>query len=246
MTEPLFLAELDDPQVGDIVKVIGDEGRHAVTVRRIHVDEQVLVSNGSGLAVRGPVTVADKNGMCVRVADVLHQPVAPVRFVVVQALAKGDRSELAVEMLTEIGVDEIVPWKASRSVARWAPEHVDRALGKWRSTARESTKQARRFTVPVVSLPMTTRELCARIPQTTATYVLHEGATGHLAVSEFPGSGDILVIVGPEGGIAPDELEAFAEAGAHVVSIADSVLRTSTAGVVALAQIQAVRIIRGL
>jgi len=141
MTEAMFLADLYDPRVGDQVAVTGDEGRHAAIVRRIRKGEVVLVSNGIGSAVRGPVLTSDVNGLVVEVSEVLAEPVRPLRFIVVQALAKGDRSELALETLTELGVDEIVPWQAARSVVKWAPDRVERALARWRSIVRESTKQ---------------------------------------------------------------------------------------------------------
>ena len=239
MTEAMFLADLDDQRVGDQVAVTGDEGRHAAIVRRIRKGEVVLVSNGIGAAVRGPVLSADVNGLVVEVAEVLAEPVRPLRFTVVQALAKGERSELALEMLTEIGVDEIVPWQAARSVVKWAPDRVERALTRWRSIVRESTKQSRRFRVPRVSPPLTTAELALRIAEPALTLVLHEDATDHIAQVEVPAEGEVMVIVGPEGGLTEQELATFAEGGGRAVLIADGVLRTSTAGTVAVAQLQA-------
>ena len=239
MTEAMFLADLDDQRVGDQVAVTGDEGRHAAIVRRIRKGEVVLVSNGIGAAVRGPVLSADVNGLVVEVAEVLAEPVRPLRFTVVQALAKGERSELALEMLTEIGVDEIVPWQAARSVVKWAPDRVERALTRWRSIVRESTKQSRRFRVPRVSPPLTTAELALRIAEPTLTLVLHEDATDPISQVEVPAQGEVMVIVGPEGGLTEQELATFAEAGGRTVLISDGVLRTSTAGTVAVAQLQA-------
>lgn len=239
MTEPLFLADLETPAVGDVVRVMDEEGRHAVIVRRIRVGETVLVSDGAGTAIRGPVTAADKSGLAVEVVEVLHTPASPVRYVAVQALAKGDRAELAVEMLTELGVDEVVPWQAERSVVRWPADRVDRGLTRWRSAAREAAKQCRRFRVPVVSLPETTAELAQRIRQTALTAVLHERATAPMATLELPQAGEVMFIVGPEGGLTDDEVATFTAAGGHAVLISDAVLRTSTAGVVALAQLQA-------
>lgn len=239
MTEAMFLADLDSPTVGSQVLVTGDEGRHAVIVRRIKKGEVVLVSDGVGTAVRGTVAVADVNGLTVEVAEVLTAPERALRFTVVQALAKGDRAELAVEMLTELGVDEIVPWQAERSIVRWAPDRVERALHRWRTTAREATKQSRRFRVPRVSHPLTTAELALRIPEPALTLVLHESATQHIARVELPGQGEVMLIVGPEGGLTPAELEKFTAAGGRPVLVADAVLRTSTAGVVGLSQVQA-------
>ena len=239
MTEALFLADLDSPEVGDPVAVTGDEGRHAAIVRRIRKGEVVLVSDGIGAAIRGPVLSADVNGLVVEVAEVLGDPARPVRFTVVQALAKGDRSERALEMLTEMGVDEIVPWQASRSVVKWAPDRVERALARWRTIVREATKQSRRFRVPRVSPPLTSPELALRIAEPARTFVLHEDAPEWIAPGELPDAGEIMIIVGPEGGLTPEELAMFAEAGGRPRLIADAVLRTSTAGVVALAQLQA-------
>ncbi len=239
MTEALFLADLDSPAVGDTVAVTGDEGRHAAIVRRIRKGEVVLVSDGIGNAIKGPVLTADVNGLTVEVAQVLADPARPLRFTVVQALVKGDRTELALEMLTELGVDEIVPWQASRSVVKWAPDRVERALARWRNIVREATKQSRRFRVPRVSPPLTTAELALRIPEPTLTLVLHEGADAWPSVADLPAEGEVMIIVGPEGGLTAEELALFAEAGGRPTLIADAVLRTSTAGVVALAQLQA-------
>ncbi|MGI3783868.1 MAG: 16S rRNA (uracil(1498)-N(3))-methyltransferase, partial [Janthinobacterium lividum] len=152
-----------------------------------------------------------------------------------QALAKGDRGELAVEMLTEVGVAEVVPWQASRSVARWSADRVDRGLGRWRSTAREAAKQSRRLRVPAVSDPVGTRALAARLGTADLALVLHEDATDPIAAVALPAAGEVVVVVGPEGGISPEELAAFDAAGARTVRVGDHVLRTSTAGVVALA-----------
>lgn len=239
MTEPLFLADLDSPVVGQSVTLTGEEGRHAAAVRRLRVGETILISDGNGTAVRGPVTTADKTGLTIMVDEVLRAPVRPVRYVAVQALPKGDRAELSVEMLTELGIDEIVPWQAERSVVRWAPDRMERGLTRWRATARESAKQCRRFRVPTVSMPMTTAELALRIAQTDLTVVLHEVAETPLAALEIPASGEIMFIIGPEGGLTDEEVAAFTAAGGQTALVADAVLRTSTAGVVALAQLQA-------
>ena len=237
MTEPLFFTAdsvANWPAVGADFTLTGPDGRHAATVRRIRPGESILVGDGRGQGVRGVVREVGRDTVQLDVTESLAAPVPARRLVVAQALAKGDRAELAVEMLTEIGVDEIVPWPAARSIVRWSGDRGDRSLAKWRATAREAAKQSRRLRVPVVTEPLTTSELADRAERTPLTLVLHEDAPTWLGDVDRSEEGDILIIVGPEGGIVPDELKAFAGAGACPVRISDGVLRTSTAGVVAV------------
>jgi 16S rRNA (uracil1498-N3)-methyltransferase len=238
MTDPLFLSDdLTDPlpEVGASVVLDGNEGRHAAVVRRIRPGEMIMIADGRGRGVRGRVVEVHPSSVVIEVAQYLSAPAEALRFVAVQALAKGDRSELAVEMMTEMGVSEIVPWQASRSIVRWSEERVARSLSKWRSTVREAAKQSRRLTVPPVSEPVTTRQLAQRVASADLTLLLHEQAGESIAKVDLPEAGTILIIIGPEGGISADELGELTRAGAQPVSISDGVLRTSTAGVVALA-----------
>jgi 16S rRNA (uracil1498-N3)-methyltransferase len=238
VTAPLFLAEdLADPlpACGAELLLGGDEGRHAAVVRRISAGESVLVSDGRGRGVRGTVLEASKGGLRLQVVEQLTAAEPPRRIVAVQALAKGDRSELAVEMLTEVGVTEIWPWQASRSIVRWSAERGEKSLGRWRSTAREATKQSRRLRVPEVRPVLSTAQLCTALAEVDLALVLHEEATTGLRDVPLPDRGTVVVVVGPEGGISPEELERFATAGAQPVLVSDAVLRTSTAGVVAVA-----------
>lgn len=240
MTRPLFLCPLDDPlpAVGSLVQLTGEEGRHAAVVRRIRIGEVVTLADGAGRGVAGEVTGADKSGLEVRVTEVLAGADHALRVVAVQALAKGDRSELAVEMLTEVGVDEIIPWQASRSIVKWQGERGEKSLNKWRATVREAAKQSRRLAVPEVSAALTTKQLVHRVAAADLALVLHEDATESLATQELPASGTVLLVVGPEGGISTEEVDAFVEAGARPVRISDGVLRTSTAGVVAVGRLR--------
>jgi 16S rRNA (uracil1498-N3)-methyltransferase len=159
--------------------------------------------------------------------------------VVVQALPKGDRGELAVELLTEIGAARIVPWAAARSVAVWRGERAARSLARWRGTAREAAKQARRSWFPEVAELASTADVVALVGSAPLALVLHEEASEPLATVDLPTAGPIVLVVGPEGGLAPEELAAFADVGARSVRLGPEVLRTSTAGLAAVAALLA-------
>ena len=229
MTAPLFLA---GDVTGDVLTLAGDEGRHAATVRRIQAGERVDVGDGRGTVAECVVAAVAAGALTLDVARRRTEPPPSPRLVVVQALAKGDRAEDAVEAMTEVGVDEIVPWSAGRSIVRWDGERGEKALRRWRATAREAAKQSRRAWVPEVRPAATTREVAARLRAAALAVVLHESATAPLAAAAVPGAGEIVVVVGPEGGISDDELAAF---GGAPFRLGRSVLRTSTAGVAAAA-----------
>jgi 16S rRNA (uracil1498-N3)-methyltransferase len=203
------------------------------------VGEQVVLTDGLGRSVTGEVTDTGKRVFTVRVAAVAVDDRPVPAFTVVQALPKGDRGELAVEVLTEVGVDVVVPWAAARSVAVWKGERAVKGHAKWQATAREAAKQSRRSWLPTVSPLATTEVVRGLVAEADLAVVLHEDATTPLAGVEVPATGRIVVVVGPEGGIAPDELAALESAGAVTVRLGDEVLRTSTAGVVAVAALLA-------
>lgn len=242
MSLPVHLAEsLDGVAVGGVVSVEGDEAHHAVAVRRLRVGERVVLTDGRGRSVVGPVASTGKRRFDVAVEDVVDVEEPAPELVVVQALPKGERGELAVEMLTEIGVARIVPWAAARSVAVWKGERAQRSLAKWRSTAREAAKQARRTWLPEVTALATTSDVVDLVTSARVALVLHEAAAGPLDALVLPDqeapAGPVLVVVGPEGGLTDEELAAFTDAGARAVRLGPEVLRTSTAGVAACAAI---------
>ena len=187
----------------------GDEAHHAVAVRRLREGEHVVLTDGLGTSVTGPVASTGKRVFAVTVESVERSERPEPAITVVQALPKGERGELAVEVLTEVGVDRIVPWAASRSVAVWKGERAAKSHAKWQATAREAAKQSRRSWLPTVTPLASTSDLAALLAEADLAVVLHEDATAPLSTLDVPASGRIVVVVGPEGGIAPDELEAL-------------------------------------
>lgn len=227
---PVYWLPAPVGEVTDRMRLDGPEGRHAVTVRRTRIGEQIELVDGTGLRLRCEVAALAADSLEAQVVSVHREQQPGPRLVVVQALAKGVRSELAVEAVTEVGADVIVPWSASRSVVRWRGDRAAKSLARWRLTAREAAKQSRRSRTPEVTGPASTADVARRLAEAALAVVLHESAAVPLSSLDVPAAGDIVVVVGPEGGITGDELLAF---GVEPVLLGPTVLRTSTAGVAA-------------
>ena len=234
------------PEAGALAEVTGEEARHAVRVSRLRVGEEILVGDGRGTIAAGTVEETAKDRFTVRIETVRRDPDPVHRLVLVQALAKGDRDERAVEQATEFGVDAIVPWQAARSVSRWdgagGTEKAAKGVAKWRRIAREASKQSMRAWIPEVRDPVTLDGLCALAGRDgVELVVLHPG--DECSLSEWTRqrrhlgewAAETCVVIGPEGGFAEHELEALMNAGASVCVLGSTVLRTSSAGPAALA-----------
>ncbi len=242
MSLPVFLAEpgsLEAVGVGTLYVLDGPEARHAASVRRIRVGESLEVVDGAGTALRGVVEEVEPESVVLRVVGRSVEAVPDVALVLVQALAKGDRDERAIEAATEIGVDAVVPWQAERSVSVWAGPRQERGEKRWAAVVAAAAKQSRRARVPEVRTLVRGTAIvdiaAAAAAAGSVMIALHESATVPLASVVLPSQGEILVVVGPEGGLTESEVGAMSAAGAAVARLGPHVLRTSTAGPVALA-----------
>ena len=243
----LYLVEtLDGVAVGDSVTLDGAEGRHAVSVARVRTGETLRLSDGRGAVVTGAVLSTARDSLELEVDTVAFDAPQRPSLTLVQALAKGGRDEMAVQAATEIGVDRIVPWSAARSVSRWDGAKVEKGRARWAAIAHEASKQAIRSRVPAVDAPVTTAQLAGFPGDSRVVLVLDPVGAVRLSAWEPP-SGDasgesrvdeIVLVVGPEGGIDGSEFDRLVAAGAVRVRLGDTVLRTSTAGPAALAVLQ--------
>lgn len=232
---PLFIVE-QIPEMGEI-SIGGDEARHAISAMRLEISERVEVTDGKGRRALVEVRAKSKRELTVGIIKVDSVPKPKTKLIVVQALTKGDRARETVELLTEGGVSEIVPWQSSRSIGNWRGEKD--SLGKWRLWAREATKQSRRSWIPEVMQLQSTEQVCALINTCKVTFLFHEA--GGVPISQsISGSApsEVILIIGPEGGINPDEAEAFSRAGALTVAMGEPILRSAHAGLAALAAVQ--------
>ncbi|MCL2585287.1 MAG: 16S rRNA (uracil(1498)-N(3))-methyltransferase [Streptosporangiales bacterium] len=230
---PVFLVPPGSAEPGGTITLDGPEGHHASSVRRLRAGERADVSDGSGTLASCEVTAVGTGTVDLLVRSVTPVPPASPAITVVQALPKGDRGELAVEMMTEIGADAIVAWQAARSVARWQGARAEKSLEKWRRTAREAAKQARRAWIPPVTGPAGLDDVRELVSSSDRAIVLEAAADAPLSGLDLPGSGSIVLVVGPEGGLTPDERTALVGAGATEARLGPTVLRTSTAGAAA-------------
>jgi 16S rRNA (uracil1498-N3)-methyltransferase len=240
VTLPRFFADpgaLTGAQTSSILVLAGDEGRHAATVRRIRAGESVELADGSGTVARCEVTSVGKDRLELVVSAVELIAAPLLRFGLVQALAKGGRDEQAVETATEAGVDLVIPWQAARSVSRWEGPKVAKNEKRWATIAREAAKQSRRARVPQVESLRTTNALAQRLAEADLALVLHEDASEPLVEVKLPDVGEVLLVVGPEGGIGEPELATLS--AARPVRLGPEVLRTSSAGPIALGYLAA-------
>lgn len=240
MAAPVFFVDPgNEPDTDGVVSVTGDEARHASQVVRLRTGERVDLVDGEGRRFEGTVRSASRDRLDVAVDRIVDESEPAPRVVVVQALAKGDRGEQAVAAMTEVGVDVIIPWSAEHSISRWSGERAQRGVDKWRATARASAKQARRSRVPDVLPLHSTADLDARLADAALIISLDESAREPLAGIDIPDSGDVVLVVGPEGGLSGAERERLAGLGARLARLGPTVLRTSTAGPVGAAVVLA-------
>ncbi|NQW72179.1 MAG: 16S rRNA (uracil(1498)-N(3))-methyltransferase, partial [Actinobacteria bacterium] len=199
-------AELACVRAGFALTIIGPEARHAVSVMRMQPGEGIELVDGAGRRVRGTIASIDgRDSLGIDVADVIDEPVPDLRLAVIQALPKGEHAELAVDLMTQVGVDAIVPWAAQRCVAQWKPDRAEKARAKWQAAAAAAAKQSRRARTPVIGALATLADACALVSSAAVGLVLHEEASASLADAQLPSAGEIVIVVGPEGGLADDE-----------------------------------------
>ena len=239
MVLPLFQHALaPTPTVGSDVLLDGAEAKHAISVRRMRVGEGIQLANGNGLRVTGVVSRLDANALLVSVDQVVEEQLPQPSITLVQALAKGDRDEMAVQAGTELGISAVIPWQADRSVSRWEGAKVAKGVQRWQTIATEAAKQALRAFNPTVAEPVTSKQLANLVPDFAQVLVLDPTASEGLASIQLTSAGSIAIVVGPEGGISDAELESLEAKGAKRVHLGSSILRTSTAGMAAISVIE--------
>ena len=240
MVEPLFISPIpSDTKAGSKIKIAGTEAKHAMSVRRLQVGEAISVSDGQGNKARGKVSQLSKDFLELEVESVQTIERPKPQLILVQALAKGDRDEMAVQACTELGIQTVIPWQSERSVSIWKPEKQDKHRLRWQTIATEAAKQSLRPFIPEVEQVLGTPELAERLKQFDLALVLDPTSSTPLTAVQLSGNESIAIVVGPEGGISPQELEHFRAAGLSLVGLGSGILRTSTAGVAVVSYLQA-------
>jgi 16S rRNA (uracil1498-N3)-methyltransferase len=223
----LFFVEDLPTSTGAIYEFDGEDAHHAVRVLRMTAGEVFMLSDGEGAWSEVKVFAVKKKSLEVQVLSTGFQEPLRTSITVVQAIPKGDRAKEAIELLTEAGVDTIIPWTSSRSIGKGSD--------KFAITAREASKQSRRLRIPRVVDAASTDQICALIKQSSCTVVFHESASSGLSELKLPlGISDVVIIIGPEGGITDEELTRFTDAGAMLSRMGRPVLRSAHAGIAAV------------
>ncbi|MUU73575.1 16S rRNA (uracil(1498)-N(3))-methyltransferase [Pseudarthrobacter sp. GA104] len=241
MSNPVFFTppgSLDQLVAGEVFVLEGPEARHAVTVKRLAPGEPVDIVDGAGTRMSGKVLAASPSGLDVECSSLAVEPQPVTRLVLVQALAKGDRDELAIETATELGIDAVIPWQSERSIVRWKGDRAAKAHTKWQSVVTAAAKQARRAWVPEVRPAVDTAALAGLVEAAGLAVILHEDAVRPLrtVLEAWQRGGtpteprEVFLIVGPEGGISPREVTRLCGKGAVTALLGHHVLRSSTAG----------------
>ena len=239
MVEPLFRASLNsEVKAGESVAIGADEAKHAIAVRRMRVGESIQLANGKGLRVRGVVEEIQPGLLITKVQEVIHESEPICKLTLVQALAKGDRDELAIQAAAELGVWQVTPWQAERSISRWDGPKVAKGVARWQAIVSEATKQSLQAFEPVVAQPLESKALAKGFADFDLVLILDPTSEVGLGSIDFARQSKVALVVGPEGGISANELSLFEAAGAVRVRLGASILRTSTAGVVAISAIQ--------
>ena len=228
----LFFVDDLPTTVGSIYEFNNDDAFHAIKVLRIEAGEIFNLSDGKGSWSKVSVENVNKKSMTVKVLEIGHQEALDTSFTIIQAIPKGDRIKESIELSTEGGADRIVMWKASRSIGR-----SEDKLDKLQLTAREASKQSRRFSIPQISGVASTNDVIDEIAKADLALVFHESATSQLSTAVAKGAKKVVIIIGPEGGLTDSEVSDFAAAGAKVVLMGRPILRSAHAGLAALAAV---------
>lgn len=240
MVEPLFFAAIgSDSAVGTSFTLGGPEAKHAISVRRMTVGESIAISDGFGVKIRGRVTKLKKETLEISIESIEELLEPESQLFLVQALAKGDRDELAIQACTELGLFGVIPWQADRSISIWKAEKKQKGQARWQSIVAEASKQSLRAFIPRVEQVLDSQELISALRVFDQVLILDPEADKSITEFNPPAAGKIAIVVGPEGGISEQELESFKKAGFSSVRLGSGVLRTSTAGMAAVSYLQA-------
>jgi 16S rRNA (uracil1498-N3)-methyltransferase len=229
----LFFVDDLPTTVGQVYTFNNEDALHAIRVLRTGPGEVLWLSDGKGrYSTVKAIEVAKKSMQCEVIESEFQEPLE-IEYTVIQALPKGDRLKECAQLLTEAGADRIVFWSSARSIGK-----ADKTLDKLDVTVREASKQARRFRIPQIIGPLTTAQVIDEIARTDIAVLFHESATSKLSAITTPPVKKALIIIGPEGGITDEELDAFTASGARIALMGRPIFRSAHAGIAGLAAVQ--------
>jgi 16S rRNA (uracil1498-N3)-methyltransferase len=221
----------------------GDDAHHLMRVMRASPGDRVVISNGADREALAEVVEMYKENVLLRIVEerpISGEPRIPVW--IAQSLPKGDKFETVIQKGTEIGAARFIPFVSARTVVQYDARKEAKRLDRWRKIAKEAAEQAHRGRIPGVDEPLSWKQLLELVPKTALALFCYEKEGGSLLrdavtaakLHERRGDGPVLIVIGPEGGFTEEEAKAAEEAGCAVVGLGPRILRTETAGIVAL------------
>jgi 16S rRNA (uracil1498-N3)-methyltransferase len=225
-----FFVSPDDVHDG-LIEVSGDEGHHAARVLRLRPGERITIADGSGRVIEATVKNVGRS-VTAEVRNIRQAKRPKPALTLYQAVMKGDRMDDVVTKAVELGVARIVPFVAERTVVRWDEARRRKSKERWTSIARSAAKQCR--SPYLTTIDEVRSGVRGATSEDAGVFALHERAPVRLreALPDYAPEA-IVVVVGPEGGLAPSEIDALRDAGAVPVTLGERILRTETAGIVA-------------
>lgn len=217
-----------------------DIANHLVRVMRLASGDGCILFNGDGHDYRAQLVEVGKRNARVRIeAAIAVDNESPLRITLLQGIARGEKMDLILQKSTELGVAALVPVNSERSEVRLQGERASKRLAHWNSVVASACGQSGRAVIPAVSAPANLAQACTELPADSLRLCLDPRGQWRLDTLPTVGAGGIVVAIGPEGGWSPRDLQILAEAGFSGLQLGPRVLRTETAGLAALAALQA-------
>ncbi len=237
-----FFTEGEALNSGDEITLFDRDLNHAYRVLRLKTGDEIVVSDGLGIARQARIVLSSPQEVRVLLGEVQPPAESPLKITLFQSLVKGDKMDLIIRQAVELGVYRIVPLLTERSIPHHGRQQDEKKLLRWSSKVRAAAAQCRRAYLPEIEPVCTLQSVLPRIENHKVLVPWEEEK--EITISDFlsqPCSNDraVFLFIGPEGGFDSNEIEALVKAGAEKVHLGPRILRSETAAVAVITMVQA-------